>query len=52
VEFLNPQAIKVTGILRHPGIDPIVISEKYLGVGGSIAPPACRSGAGVDFVRD
>jgi hypothetical protein len=48
VEFLNPQAIKVTGILRYPGMEPIVITEKYLGMGGSISPPACRSGA-VEF---
>jgi len=50
VQFLNPQAIKITGILRYPGVDPIVISEKYLGIGGAISPPACRSGREVDFV--
>jgi len=50
VQFLNPQAIKITGILRYPGVDPIVISEKYLGTGGAISPPACRSGREVDFV--
>jgi len=52
VQFLNPQAVKVTGILRYPGVDPIVIGEKYLGTGGSISPPSCRSGAGVDFLRN
>lgn len=50
VQFLNPQAIKVTGILRYPKVEPIVISEKYLGIGGSISPPACRSGAEVEFL--
>jgi hypothetical protein len=50
VQFLNPQAIKIMGILRHPGVDPIVITEKYLGIGGSIAPPECRAGAGEDFL--
>jgi len=50
VQFLNPQAVKITGILRYPGADPIVISEKFLGVGGSISPPACRSGTGAEFV--
>jgi len=49
VHFLNPQAVKVTGILRCPGMEPIVITEKYLGMGGSISPPACRSGAGGGF---
>ena len=52
VQFLNPQAIKITGILRHPGAEPIVISEKYLGIGGAISPPACTSGREVDFVDD
>jgi hypothetical protein len=52
VQFLNPQAIKITGTLRYPGVDPIVISEKYLGIGGAISPPACRSGREADFVRD
>jgi hypothetical protein len=50
VQFLNPQAIKVTGLLRYPGVDPVVISEKYLGMGGAISSPACRSGAEVDFL--
>ena len=50
VQFLNPQAIKITGILRYPGVDPIIISEKYLGTGGAISPPACRSGRKVDFL--
>jgi hypothetical protein len=49
VQFLNPQAVKITGLLRYPGIDPVVITEKYLGTGGSISPPACRSGAEVEF---
>jgi len=52
VQFLNPQAMKITGILRYPGVDPIVISEKYLGTGGAISPPACRSGRDVDFLRN
>ncbi len=52
VQFLNPQAVKVTGILRYPGVDPIVIGEKYLGIGGSIPPPSCASGAEVDFIRN
>ena len=34
VHFLNPQAIKIAGTLRNPGLEPIVISEKYLGIGG------------------
>ena len=50
VQFLNPQAIQITGTLRYPGVDPIVIGEKYLGIGGSIAQPVCRSGAEVDFL--
>jgi hypothetical protein len=50
VQFLNPQAIKITGTLRYPGVDPIVITEKYLGMGGSIVRPACRSGAEVDLL--
>jgi hypothetical protein len=50
VQFLNPQAIKITGILRYPGAEPIVISEKYLGIGGAISPPACWNGKEVDFV--
>jgi hypothetical protein len=50
VQFLNPQAIKITGILRYPRVDPIVISEKYLGIGGAISPPACTIGREVDFV--
>jgi hypothetical protein len=49
VQFLNPQAIKVTGILRYQGAEPIVITEKYLGIGGAISPPACRSGTEADF---
>jgi hypothetical protein len=49
VQFLNPQAIKMTGILRYPGVDPIVVSEKFLGMGGSIAPPACTAGMKTDF---
>ncbi len=52
VQFLNPQAVKVTGILRYRGADPIVISEKYLGRGGAIVAPACRSGAAADFLFD
>jgi hypothetical protein len=43
VQFLNPQTIKILGILRFPGNDPIVITEKYLGIGGSISPPECRA---------
>jgi hypothetical protein len=50
VQFLNPQAIKVTGILRYPGVEPIVITEKYLGRGGAIAPPACSTGPEAEFV--
>jgi len=50
VHFLNPQAIKITGILRYPGVDSIVIGEKYLGKGASILPPACRTGTDVDFL--
>lgn len=50
VQFLNPQAIKVTGIFRYPGVEPIVIGEKYVGVGGVIAPPACSSESGADFL--
>ena len=49
VQFLNPQAIKVTGVLRFPGKEPIVIGEKYVGVGGSISPPGCRTGEGAEF---
>jgi hypothetical protein len=49
MQFLNPQAIKMTGILRYPGVDPIVISEKYSGKGGSILPQACNSGTEPDF---
>src|SRR5207245_6806542 len=50
VQFLNPQAIKVTGILRYPGVEPIVVAEKYLGRGGAILPPACSSETGPDLV--
>jgi len=49
VQFLNPQALKMTGILRYPGADPIVISEKYSGQGGAIFPPACSTGGEPDF---
>ena len=49
VQFLNPQAIKMTGILRYPRVDPIVISEKYTGKGGSILPQACSTGTEPDF---
>jgi hypothetical protein len=49
VQFLNPQAIKMTGILRYPGVDPIVISEKYSGKGGSIMPQSCSTGTEPDF---
>jgi hypothetical protein len=49
VQFLNPQAIKMTGILRYPGADPIVISEKYSGQGGSIMPQSCSTGTEPDF---
>jgi len=49
VQFLNPQAIKITGFLRYPGVDPIVITEKYLGRGGAIAPPACTTGVEAEF---
>ena len=52
VQFLNPQAVRITGILRYPRVDPIVISEKYLGTSGSISPPACRTGTGADFSFD
>jgi hypothetical protein len=52
VQFLNPQAVRITGILRYPQVDPIVIREKYLGTSGSIAPPACRTGPGADFLVD
>jgi hypothetical protein len=50
VQFLNPQAVKITGLLRYPGVDPVIISEKYLGTGGSISPPACRTGTDADFL--
>jgi hypothetical protein len=49
VQFLNPQAIKITGMLRYPGTESIVIGEKYVGIGGSIAPPACKTGTEADF---
>ena len=49
LQFLNPQAIKMTGILRYPGQDPVVISEKYSGKGGSIMPQSCSTGMGPDF---
>jgi hypothetical protein len=49
VQFLNPQAIKMTGILRYPGADPIVISEKYSGQGGSIMPQSCSTDTEPDF---
>jgi hypothetical protein len=49
VQFLNPQAIKVTGILRYPLVDPIVIGEKYSGKGGSIMPQSCDTGTEPDF---
>jgi hypothetical protein len=49
VQFLNPQAIKMTGILRYPGADPIIISEKYAGKGGSILPQSCSTGTEPDF---
>jgi len=35
---------------RFALVEPVVISEKYLGMGGAISPPACRSGAEVDFL--
>jgi hypothetical protein len=49
VQFLNPQAIKMTGILRYPGVDPIVISEKYSGQRGSIMAQSCSTGTEPDF---
>jgi hypothetical protein len=49
VQFLNPQAIKMTGILRYPGVDPIVISEKYSGQRGSIMAQSCSTGMEPDF---
>jgi hypothetical protein len=49
VQFLNPQAIKMTGILRYPGVEPIIIGEKYSGKGGSIMPQACNTGTEPDF---
>jgi len=49
VQFLNPQAIKLTGILRYPTTEPIFITEKYVGKGGSILPPACTSGNDANF---
>jgi len=49
VQFLNPQALKMTGILRYPGVDPVVISEKYSGQGGAISPPACSTAGSPDF---
>jgi|SRR5579872_4002332 len=52
VQFLNPQAVRITGILRYPKVDPIVIREKYLGTAGSISPPACRTGTAPDFSVD
>ena len=52
VQFLNPQAVRITGILRYPQVDPIVIREKYLGTSGSISPPACKTGTGADFSVD
>jgi hypothetical protein len=52
VQFLNPQAVRITGILRYPQVDPIVIREKYLGTSGSISPPACKTGPGADFSVD
>ena len=50
VQFLNPQAVKITGILRYPGVDPIIISEKYLGIGRSKSPPACRADPEPEFL--
>src|SRR5712692_4028237 len=50
VQFLNPQSIKITGMLRYPGREPIVITEKYLGIQGSISPPLCGTGTDVDFL--
>lgn len=52
VQFLNPQAVRITGTLRYPRVDPIVISEKYLGTAGSISPPACRTETSADFSFD
>jgi hypothetical protein len=49
VQFLNPQAIKLTGILRYPEVEPIVINEKYAGRGGSIMPQSCSTGTEADF---
>jgi hypothetical protein len=49
VQFLNPQAIKLTGVLRYPGQEPIFITEKYAGKGGEILPPECTSGNKPDF---
>ena len=49
VQFLNPQAIQMTGTLRYPGADPIVIGEKYSGKGGSIMPQSCSTGVEPDF---
>jgi hypothetical protein len=50
VQFLNPQAIKITGILRYPGKDLIIITEKYLGIHGSISPQSCGTGTDADFL--
>ena len=49
MQFLNPQAVKITGILRYPGMDPIIVSEKYVGQSGTISPPACAAGTEADF---
>jgi hypothetical protein len=49
VQFLNPQAIKMTGTLRYPGVDPIVISDKYSGQHGSIMPQSCNAATEPDF---
>jgi len=52
VQFLNPQAIKMTGILRYPGVDPVIIGDKFAGKGGSIMPQACSTGTEPDFESD
>jgi hypothetical protein len=49
LQFLDPQAIKMTGILHYPGVDPIVISDKYAGQRGSIMPQSCSTGTEPDF---
>jgi hypothetical protein len=50
VRFINPKTIYITGVLRYPGIEPIVIERDYVELKkkqrffGS-----CFGGAGIDF---